>query len=111
MRSTNRALLDSFALFLILVCLVLATGCQGKPKRYELRGQVTAKDVATKTLTIKHGDIPGLMSAMTMEYPVNDASVLQQVRTGDTITAVIVTASDGMSYSLDDVRVVNQGGK
>ena len=111
MRSTNRALLDSFALFLILVCLVLAAGCQATPKRYELRGQVTAKNVATKALTIKHGDIPGLMSAMTMEYLVNDASVLQQVRTGDTITAVIVTTNDSMNYSLDDVRVVDRGSK
>jgi len=51
------------------------------------------------------------MSAMTMEYPVNDASVLQQVRTGDTITAVIVATNDGMNYSLDDVRVVDRGGK
>ena len=111
MRSTNRALLDSFALFLILACLVLATGCQARPKRYELRGQVTAKDVASKTLTITHGDIPGLMSAMTMEYPVNDASVLQQVKTGDTITAVIEATNDSLNYSLDDVRVVDRGSK
>jgi len=111
LRSTNRALPDSFALFLILACLVLATGCQARPKRYELRGQVTAKDVASKTLTITHGDIPGLMSAMTMEYPVNDASVLQQVKTGDTITAVIEATNDSLNYSLDDVRVVDRGSK
>jgi len=95
----------------ILACVVITTGCQSKPKRYNLRGQVVAKDAAANTLTVKHDDIPGFMSAMTMAYPVKDAGSLQVVEPGDIITAVVVTANQGMDYWLENVRVVDRSGR
>ncbi len=48
-------------------------------------GIVKAIDLAEKTITIKHGNIPGVMAAMTMAYTVAETQILQQVHVGDTV--------------------------
>ena len=48
-------------------------------------GIVKGIDPAEKTLTIKHGNIPGIMAAMTMAYKVAETQMLQQVHVGDTV--------------------------
>ncbi len=49
---------------------------------------------STDQLTVNHGDIPGLMPAMTMPYTVKDAGEFQKVQAGDSITADLVVEGD-----------------
>ena len=70
-------------------------------KRYDLRGKVIAIDKPGKRVTVDHQAIPGFMEAMTMAYPVKDATALDGLSPGEEITATIVS-SDGM-YWLEDI--------
>lgn len=70
-------------------------------KRYDLRGKVVAVDKPGKRLTVDHQAIPGLMEAMTMAYPVKDATALDGLSPGEEITATVVSR-DGM-YWLEDI--------
>jgi Cu/Ag efflux protein CusF len=74
---------------------ILLSGCQSKTKHYDLKGEVLEKNPATNEITVKHGDIPGFMLAMTMSYSVKDQNGFQQVEPGDGITADVITANNG----------------
>ncbi len=95
----------------VLVGVLLTSGCQSKAKRYGLKGQVVDKNPATNEITVKHGDIPGFMPAMTMSYPVKDANGFQQVEPGDVIAADVVTANNGNAYWLENVRITDESGR
>lgn len=96
-----------------LVCL-LAPACRGRAPaaggpRYPLAGKVEDVDVAGRTITIAHGDIPGFMSAMTMPFVVleKDAASLAGVGPGDEVTASLVTRDS--RFWLEDLVVVRKG--
>lgn len=55
------------------------------PKIFHGFGVVTAVDAASGTLTLDHGDIPGLMDAMEMAYKVRPVSLTQHLKKGDKI--------------------------
>jgi|SRR5579863_5355281 len=84
----------------VLVCAaVLASyfmlGCQSAPaKRYPLQGEVISVDAPKKLLTVKHGDIPGLMSAMTMSYAVANEKEIKALKPGDKISAELVVSDN-----------------
>lgn len=63
------------------------------PRRYPLAGQVMAVDVAGRQLTVKHGDIDGLMPGMTMTFHVADPTDLDGRAPGDLITATLEVSS------------------
>jgi Cu/Ag efflux protein CusF len=51
--------------------LALAAGplaCGGAPEDHPGRGVVESIDAGARTVTLDHGDIPGLMQAMTMTF-------------------------------------------
>ena len=49
-------------------------------------GEVRKVDAKAKTITLKHGPIPGVdMGAMTMTFPVKDAAALAKVKAGDRV--------------------------
>jgi Cu/Ag efflux protein CusF len=77
----------------MLAASVLAlAGCHG-PRTYALTGQVIAIDPARGEVTIRHADIPGLMSGMTMPFKVKDATLLQGgLKPGDLVTATLVVS-------------------
>jgi Cu/Ag efflux protein CusF len=71
------------------ICFVL--GCQQAPaKRYPIQGEVINVDAPRKMLVVKHGDVPGLMSAMTMGYEVVDEKEIASLKSGDKISAELV---------------------
>src|SRR5215470_5664356 len=75
-----------------LASAVLAAACTSQPKdqrTYTLQGQILGIDPDRKEAMIKHGDIPGLMPAMTMSYKMKDAGLLNGVKPGDTIDATL----------------------
>ena len=74
---------------LVVVFVFLAVGCAEKqpektaPQFYEVHGKVTAIRSDKTGVTMDHDDIPGLMKAMTMEFPVKDAKILDGIEVGD----------------------------
>ncbi len=97
-----------FAL-LALAALAAAGACRREAasgeKRYPLEGTVTAVDAASRTVTIAHGEIVGLMPAMTMPFVVleRDRSRLSGFHPGDLVRATIV-ARDSRLW-LEDLAV------
>ncbi len=90
-------------LSLILFSVLLLTNCQksqtqsqnasAEAKRYALKGKVVAVDKAKKTATIKHEDVEGYMPAMTMDFPVKDDWVWEDLTKDAEIRADLVIAS------------------
>lgn len=96
-----------------VACLAMVVSCKQQPtkppaaiKHYPVSGEVMAKNVSSKQITLKHGDVPGFMGAMTMDYSLPDAAVLDKLQTGDRIAAEIaVDPTDESKYWLEDVAV------
>jgi protein SCO1/2 len=81
--------------FLSLAFLSLIVGCQSAPeKHYPLQAEVISVDVPRKLIVVKHGEIPGLMPAMTMTYAVADAKRIQNLRPGDKMSADLVVSEN-----------------
>lgn len=80
------------ACLLLMVMIALASvGCRTAPvKHYAIQAEVVSVDVPRKMVTIKHGDIPGLMPAMTMNYLVADEKQIAPLKPGDKISADLV---------------------
>jgi Cu/Ag efflux protein CusF len=77
----------------LAICLV--AGCQPAPaKRYPIQGEVINVDAPRKMLVVKHGDVPGLMSAMTMGYEVADEKEIASLKPGDKISAELVVSDN-----------------
>jgi len=88
-------LLPAFGLTLLLLPSAFVGGCQSAPaKRYPLQAEVISVDPLRKLIIVKHGDIPGLMPAMTMSYAVINAKDIEQLRSGDRISADLVVAEE-----------------
>jgi protein SCO1 len=96
--------------FAFLLILVLATTACARRRRYEIEGEVVAKDSESGFMTVNHGDIPGFMAAMAMPYRVKGAAVLKQVEPGDKIRATIVVRNP-TDYWLEDVRITDRSGR
>jgi len=89
----------------VVLLLIASAGCN-RPRKYPLQGEVVAKNAATGEITVKHGDIPGFMSAMVMPYRVKDPAVVKELRPGDKIAAeVVVSGGDPSDYWLENVRI------
>jgi len=99
------AILRWFAAAGVLAAAVGLIGCQGQgtgssakdaAKVYEIKGKVVGLDVAKKTVTLDHEDVPGLMKAMKMEFKVEDEKVLSGVSPGDAVQGKL--KAEGGSY-------------
>jgi protein SCO1 len=89
---------------LLNLCWCL-TGCRNSPKQhYSLQGRVLGKSERANEIIIKHNDIPGLMPAMTMVYPVRDTKGFEEVQPGDLINADLVVNGNN-SYWLERLAV------
>lgn len=56
-----------------------------RPERFAAQGSIVAVDHEKHTATIAHGDIPGLMSPMTMVFPVESPALLTGIVPGDRV--------------------------
>ena len=97
---------------LILFSVLLFTACQkaefGKPasadaKRYPIKGEVVAVDKAKKKATIKHEEIPGYMEAMTMDFPIREDWVWEDLNPGANVFAELVVDDNG--YWLEKIAI------
>lgn len=97
----NKALRRALGLLIVvsLACPLLGiVGCHQKSssaqasttKQYPIRGTVVKVDSNDGQITLQHEAIPGLMEAMTMDYPVTDKSALGELHPGDKIMATLL---------------------
>jgi protein SCO1/2 len=80
----------TLALVVGVAALAFTGACTRKPapKRYTLHGQILAVHPDTQQLTIKHGDVEGLMPGMTMSFPTKPA-LMKDRKPGEMIDAVL----------------------
>jgi protein SCO1/2 len=82
---------------LCAVLLLLYAACGPSPqaaKRYPLTGKIVSVDHAGLSVVIDGDDVPGFMPAMSMSYKVKNASDLNSLTPGDSVSAVIVMQGD-----------------
>jgi protein SCO1 len=70
-------------------------------KRYPLKGKIVAVDLAKKKAAIAHDEIPSYMDAMTMDFPVRNADILQTMTKDSEIRAELVV--DRGDYWLENI--------
>jgi len=85
------------AIILLLFALPAAAEKTGK-----LEGTIIGRDAAKNELSIQHGDVPGVMSAMTMGYQVRGQKVTDLPANGTKITATLHEANG--AYWLTDIK-------
>jgi protein SCO1/2 len=79
----------------LLIWMGGSIGCRSAPaKHYPLQAEVISVDAPRKLITVRHAEIPGLMPAMTMQYAVADATQIENLHPGDTITADLVVGEN-----------------
>lgn len=67
---------------------------QNELKKYPMHGKVLSLDAAEKSARIDAGPIGDWMGAMTMNYPVKDASEFAKLTAGATIDATVFVQGD-----------------
>jgi len=103
-------------IYLLLSCMFLLSACQ-KPaetesnsanqKRYDLRGTVVSVDKLQKRAKIDHEDIPGFMEKMTMEFPIHENWVWEDLVPGVQVRAELVVDSSAKDpYWLEKISIV-----
>ncbi len=110
-----RRVVHSLPLVFCLAVMAAAVACgssggdaarfeaSAKARRYPLTGVVRAVKPDDRTLTVAHDAIDGLMDAMTMDFVVQDAWVLDVAAPGDRVTATLVL--DGARSWLEAVAI------
>lgn len=82
----------------------LPSGKTTSEKVGRLEGKIVGRDTANNELKVAHGDVKGILAAMTKVYHVHDARVSALPGTGTRIAAKL--HSDDGKYWLTDVRAV-----
>ncbi len=99
-------LLFLFSIFLFTACQKTQTQPQNASadaKRFPFKGQIVAVDKAKKKATIKHDKIEGFMDRMTMDFPIKDDWVWEDLNPGADIQADLVVDKDG--YWLEKIGI------
>ena len=91
------------ALAAALVCVALGAAVHAQDKRYAVHGMVLRVDAATRTFTVSHDAIEGLMGAMIMPFEVRDARELAPLGPGTLVDFTLVVGAKA-GYAAD-IRV------
>lgn len=98
---------------LILFSVLIFSACQ-KPqaqtaspeaKHFKLKGKIVAVDKAKKKATVAHDAIAGYMDAMTMEFPVKDDFVLNDLTKDADIRADLIVDKD--AFWLENFQITS----
>jgi Cu/Ag efflux protein CusF len=73
------------ALALLAIGWLAACGGGSQETGRNAEGVVESVDAAAGKVTIDHGEIPGLMGAMTMTFDVSDPAMLSGIAAGDEV--------------------------
>jgi Cu/Ag efflux protein CusF len=66
-------------------------------EHFDAEGTIVSIDPAKHLLTITHGDIKGLMSPMTMAFPVESPALVQGIVPGDWVTFTLQRSPQGLA--------------
>jgi protein SCO1/2 len=106
------ALLGAIELSGVIGCHQKAPSTQvSATKQYPIRGTVVQVDDKDGQITLQHEAIPGLMEAMTMQYPVTDKAALSELHPGDKIMATLLAdpSSEGpVNLRLSEIVIIAQ---
>jgi len=92
-----------FASLIALCCCARKKTANNLPiKQYDLHGRIVSLDPQTHSAVIQGKEIPGWMSAMTMEYPVKVETEYQNLRPGEQIRATVFV--QGLDYWIAGIR-------
>ena len=102
-------------LFLLILVLAFSACTSSKPdsasgskKQYELRGKVVTVDKAAGSISVNHEAIPGYMDAMTMDFPVKEPWVWDELIPGVQIRAdLIVDNTADPPFWLENISIVS----
>jgi len=87
--------MQRWAVFVITAAISLAAcSSRSNQRTYPVHGQVVAVTPDRQEATVKHGEISGLMPAMTMPYKIKERSELDAVKPGDVIDATLTIAEN-----------------
>lgn len=92
---------------------LIITSCQrsanqnvsANAKRFSFKGKVVSVDKGAKKAKIEHGDIPGYMDAMTMDFPIREDWVWDELKPGADIEADLVVDDANAQYWLEKIRI------
>jgi len=87
--------LQTFVILAEGILISVLAGCETKPEQrhYPIQAEVVAVELPKKLIIVKHGDIPGLMPAMTMSYTIAIPKEAESLGPGDKISADLVVSS------------------
>lgn len=100
---------------LILLAAFLFTSCQksapqtasANAKRYDFKGKVVSVDRANKKAKIEHDAIEGYMDAMTMDFPIHEDWVWNDLTPGSEIRAELVVDNSAKDpYWLEKIGIL-----
>jgi len=95
----------------IVLLLILMSACSSKPSQpqgpaaavqthsYEAVGTVKGIDPKLPSIEIDHGEIPGLMPAMQMDFHVKDRSLIEGLAVGDKIKFTVENGVGGLKVT------------
>ena len=86
--------------WIALLVVLLTFTLHAQDKRYSVRGMVLRVDPATRTFTVSHEAIEGLMSAMIMPFEVRDARDLMPLAPGALVDFTLVIGAQA-GYASD----------
>ncbi|MGH9948948.1 MAG: SCO family protein [Pyrinomonadaceae bacterium] len=76
-------------------------------KRYTLKGKIVSVDKVAKKAKIDHEDIPGFMEAMTMDFPIHEDWVWDELQPGAEIRAELVVDNSAKEpFWLEKIGIV-----
>jgi Cu/Ag efflux protein CusF len=90
------------SLALVVVLATSLAACKGDRAHGTGKGTVAGVDLAKSEITLDHGDIPGIMSAMTMTFSVPDKKLLDGVAPGAKVEFDIEVVND--EYRVTGIR-------
>jgi len=103
-------------LLFVLLTTLIYSGCQStassesdpaNQKRYDLRGKIVSVDRLQKRAKIDHDDIPGFMEKMTMDFPIKEDWVWNELKPGALVRAELVVDSSAKEpYWLEKISIV-----
>ncbi|SRR5581483_3052345 len=76
-------------------------------KQGDGKGLVRAVDTTGKTVTIEHNTVPGVMDAMTMQYPVADPASLRTIAVGDSVHFTLQDLGQG-NYRVTNITAIKK---
>lgn len=100
---------------LLLTAVFFTASCQSAEtttasadaKRYPIKGKVISVDRDKKKAKIDHEEIPGFMEAMTMDFPIHEDWVWEDLTPGSEIRAeLVVDSSADEPYWLEKIGII-----